>query len=170
MNPRGRCERSLLSAADGARGERPTRSAALSYSPTESKLDARQDQQTEQVLSQRPAAGSSPAGGASQKVGGALFLSAIPSSSLVRSVVPPGRPGRQAGRQAVSACWPWSSSRRSLRSRMKLWSGLSTSSRLLWFYFGYSGYLTLTEENGWSLPEAEKWLLTQCARTLLRRP
>jgi AcrR family transcriptional regulator len=40
---------------------------------------------------------------------------------------------------------------------------------VLWFYFGYSGYLTLTEDNGWSLPEAEQWLLAQCGRTLLRR-
>jgi AcrR family transcriptional regulator len=39
---------------------------------------------------------------------------------------------------------------------------------VLWFYFGYTGYFTLTEDNGWSLPKAEQWLLAQCARTLLR--
>ncbi|GAA3573170.1 hypothetical protein GCM10022419_062630 [Nonomuraea rosea] len=39
---------------------------------------------------------------------------------------------------------------------------------VLWFSFGYSGYLMLTEDNGWSLPEAERWLLAQCARVLLR--
>ncbi|MFJ2256926.1 TetR/AcrR family transcriptional regulator [Streptomyces sp. NPDC087844] len=38
---------------------------------------------------------------------------------------------------------------------------------VLWFYFGYSGYLTLTEDNGWPLAKAEQWLLTQCERTLL---
>jgi AcrR family transcriptional regulator len=39
---------------------------------------------------------------------------------------------------------------------------------VLWFYFGYSGYLTLTEDNGWPLAKAEQWLLIQCERTLLR--
>lgn len=38
---------------------------------------------------------------------------------------------------------------------------------VLWFYFGYAGYLTLTEDNGWPLQQAEKWLLIQCERTLL---
>ncbi|MFJ9032806.1 TetR/AcrR family transcriptional regulator [Streptomyces sp. NPDC102274] len=39
---------------------------------------------------------------------------------------------------------------------------------VLWFYFGYSGYLTLADDNGWSLPDAERWLLVQCERALLR--
>jgi hypothetical protein len=39
---------------------------------------------------------------------------------------------------------------------------------ILWFYFGYSSYSTLTDENGWTPPEAEKWLLAQASATLLR--
>ncbi|WP_033290965.1 TetR/AcrR family transcriptional regulator [Amycolatopsis jejuensis] len=39
---------------------------------------------------------------------------------------------------------------------------------VLWFYFGYNGYLCLTEDNGWSLAKAERWLLGQCAVALLR--
>ncbi|AHH97490.1 TetR/AcrR family transcriptional regulator [Kutzneria viridogrisea] len=39
---------------------------------------------------------------------------------------------------------------------------------VLWFYFGYSGYLCLTEDNGWPLAKAERWLLEQCAGALLR--
>ena len=39
---------------------------------------------------------------------------------------------------------------------------------ILWFYFGYSSYFTLTDENGWPLAEAEKWLLAQASATLLR--
>ncbi|AQZ62555.1 Transcriptional regulator, TetR family [[Actinomadura] parvosata subsp. kistnae] len=41
---------------------------------------------------------------------------------------------------------------------------------ILWFYFGYSGYFTLTDDNGWSLPEAEQWLLARCEQALLLRP
>ena len=33
--------------------------------------------------------------------------------------------------------------------------------------FGYSSYFTLTDENGWSLAEAEKWLPTQASSVLL---
>jgi hypothetical protein len=39
---------------------------------------------------------------------------------------------------------------------------------ILWFYFGYSSYFTLTDENGWSLVEAEKWLLCQVSAAVLR--
>ena len=38
---------------------------------------------------------------------------------------------------------------------------------ILWFYFGYSSYFTLTDENGWTLAEAEKWHLTQASSALL---
>jgi hypothetical protein len=38
---------------------------------------------------------------------------------------------------------------------------------VLWFYFGYSSYFTLTDENGWPLAEAEKWLLAQASSVLL---
>jgi AcrR family transcriptional regulator len=38
---------------------------------------------------------------------------------------------------------------------------------VLWFYFGYYSYLTLTDENGWSLPDAEEWLLGQASSALL---
>jgi hypothetical protein len=38
---------------------------------------------------------------------------------------------------------------------------------VLWFYFGYSSYFTLTDENGWPLAEAEKWLLAQASSALL---
>jgi AcrR family transcriptional regulator len=39
---------------------------------------------------------------------------------------------------------------------------------IIWFYFGYSGYLCLTEDNHWSLAKAERWLLTQCTQATLR--
>lgn len=38
---------------------------------------------------------------------------------------------------------------------------------VLWFYFGYGSYFTLTDENGWSLSRAEKWLLAQASTALL---
>jgi AcrR family transcriptional regulator len=38
---------------------------------------------------------------------------------------------------------------------------------ILWFYFGYSAYFTLTDENGWALAKAEKWLLAQASSALL---
>ena len=43
---------------------------------------------------------------------------------------------------------------------------VATATDVLWFYFGYSSYFTLTDENGWSLAEAEKWLLTQASALL----
>jgi AcrR family transcriptional regulator len=36
------------------------------------------------------------------------------------------------------------------------------------FYFGYSGYFTLHDENGWSYERAECWLCDQASRALLR--
>ncbi|MFG1605032.1 TetR/AcrR family transcriptional regulator [Actinoplanes sp. NPDC049265] len=38
---------------------------------------------------------------------------------------------------------------------------------VLWFYFGYSSYFTLTDENGWSLDRAERWLLNAAHSALL---
>ena len=37
---------------------------------------------------------------------------------------------------------------------------------VLWFYFGYSGYFTLVDDNGWDVERAEQWLLAQCAHAL----
>jgi AcrR family transcriptional regulator len=37
---------------------------------------------------------------------------------------------------------------------------------VLWFYFGYSGYFTLTDDSGWDLDRAHRWLRDQCARAL----
>jgi hypothetical protein len=37
---------------------------------------------------------------------------------------------------------------------------------VLWFYFGYSGYFTLIDDNGWDLDRAQTWLRDQCARAL----
>ena len=45
---------------------------------------------------------------------------------------------------------------------------VAAAADVLWFYFGYSSYFTLTDENGWPLAEAEKWLLAQASATLLR--
>jgi hypothetical protein len=39
---------------------------------------------------------------------------------------------------------------------------------VLWFYFGYSSYFTLTDENGWSLQRAERWLFDAARSALLR--
>jgi AcrR family transcriptional regulator len=45
--------------------------------------------------------------------------------------------------------------------------GVPAATDILWFYFGYSSYFTLTNENGWPLTEAEKWLVTQASSALL---
>jgi AcrR family transcriptional regulator len=39
---------------------------------------------------------------------------------------------------------------------------------LLWFFFGYSGFFTLTEDNGWSPERAEEWLREQATHSLLK--
>jgi hypothetical protein len=44
---------------------------------------------------------------------------------------------------------------------------VSSATDVLWFYFGYYSYFTLTDENGWPLAEAEKWLLAQASSALL---
>jgi AcrR family transcriptional regulator len=38
---------------------------------------------------------------------------------------------------------------------------------LLWFYFGYSSYFTLHDDNGWSYERAEHWLADQATAALL---
>jgi AcrR family transcriptional regulator len=38
---------------------------------------------------------------------------------------------------------------------------------ILWFYFGYSSYFTLHDDNGWSYERAEHWLVDQAIRDLL---
>jgi AcrR family transcriptional regulator len=39
---------------------------------------------------------------------------------------------------------------------------------ILWFYFGYAGFFTLVDDNGWSYSKAEQWLLEAASRALLR--
>jgi hypothetical protein len=41
---------------------------------------------------------------------------------------------------------------------------------LLWFYFGYSSYFTLHDDNGWSYERAEHWLAGQAIAALLSPP
>jgi hypothetical protein len=41
---------------------------------------------------------------------------------------------------------------------------------LLWFYFGYSSYFTLQDDNGWSYERAERWLADQAIAALLTQP
>ena len=39
---------------------------------------------------------------------------------------------------------------------------------LLWFFFGYAGFFTLTEDNGWSPQRAEEWLRDTAASSLIK--
>jgi AcrR family transcriptional regulator len=41
---------------------------------------------------------------------------------------------------------------------------------LFWFYFGYTSYFTLHDDNGWSYERAENWLAEQAVRELLSGP
>jgi hypothetical protein len=56
-----------------------------------------------------------------------------------------------------------------LRRRRALKPDISVTAAtdVLWFYFGYHSYLTLTDENGWTLADAKKWLLGQASSALL---
>ena len=38
---------------------------------------------------------------------------------------------------------------------------------MLWFYFGYSGFFTLMEDNAWSADRAEEWLREMAAIAVL---
>jgi AcrR family transcriptional regulator len=44
---------------------------------------------------------------------------------------------------------------------------VAAATDILWFYFGYYSYLTLTDQNGWTLADAETWLLGQASSALL---
>jgi AcrR family transcriptional regulator len=39
---------------------------------------------------------------------------------------------------------------------------------VFWFYFGYAGFFTLHDENGWSYDRAEQWLAEEASRALLQ--
>jgi AcrR family transcriptional regulator len=51
---------------------------------------------------------------------------------------------------------------------LKPGTSVPAATDVLWFYFGYSSYFTLTDENGWTLAQAEKWLLAQASTVLMR--
>ena len=57
-----------------------------------------------------------------------------------------------------------------LASLRGLRSGLTLedAADLLWFYFGYWGYYTLHNENGWTYERAERWLVKAAAHSLLK--
>jgi hypothetical protein len=44
---------------------------------------------------------------------------------------------------------------------------VAAAADVLWFYFGYYSYFTLTDENRWPLADAEEWLLGQASSALL---
>ena len=39
---------------------------------------------------------------------------------------------------------------------------------MLWFFFGYSGFFTLMDDNGWSADRSEEWLREMAAMAVLR--
>ena len=41
---------------------------------------------------------------------------------------------------------------------------------LFWFYFGYTSYFTLHDDNAWPYEQAERWLADQACRELLTEP
>jgi AcrR family transcriptional regulator len=41
---------------------------------------------------------------------------------------------------------------------------------VLWYFFGYSSYFTLNEDNGWSYERAEHWLADVAVATLIEEP
>jgi len=41
---------------------------------------------------------------------------------------------------------------------------------VFWFYFGYTSYFTLHDDNGWAYEKAEHWLAAQACRELLADP
>ena len=58
--------------------------------------------------------------------------------------------------------------------RMSELGGLKTgmtveeATDLLWFYFGYASFFTLTEDNGWTPQRAQEWLRDAAAACLLK--
>lgn len=45
---------------------------------------------------------------------------------------------------------------------------LQEAADILWFYFGYWGYYTLHNENGWSYERAEEWLVKAASQDVLQ--
>lgn len=41
---------------------------------------------------------------------------------------------------------------------------------VLWFHFGYAGFFTLVDDNGWTFDQAERWLVRQAAAALRAAP
>ena len=58
---------------------------------------------------------------------------------------------------------------RNLKALQKGWK-VETAAEILWFYFGYSSYRTLHDENGWSYDQAETWLAAAATTALLKVP
>ena len=50
---------------------------------------------------------------------------------------------------------------------LRLGISAADAADLLWFYFGYSSYFTLHDDNGWSYERAERWLADQAIAALL---
>jgi AcrR family transcriptional regulator len=48
--------------------------------------------------------------------------------------------------------------------------GIAGAVDLFWFYFGYTSYFTLHDDNGWSYEQAEHWLADRACRDLLSNP
>jgi AcrR family transcriptional regulator len=46
--------------------------------------------------------------------------------------------------------------------------GVAEAADVLWFYFGYSGYFTLVDDNGWTPERAQDWLGESAGKALLR--
>lgn len=46
--------------------------------------------------------------------------------------------------------------------------GVEEATDVLWFYFGYAGFFTLTDDNGWSPERSEGWLREMAGFALLR--
>ncbi|MCW5771407.1 MAG: TetR/AcrR family transcriptional regulator [Rhodospirillaceae bacterium] len=48
--------------------------------------------------------------------------------------------------------------------------GIAHAVDVFWFYFGYTSYFTLHDDNGWAYEKAEHWLADQACRELLVDP
>lgn len=46
---------------------------------------------------------------------------------------------------------------------------LQEAADILWFYFGYWGYYTLHNENGWTYERAEEWLVKAASQSVLKQ-
>jgi len=55
---------------------------------------------------------------------------------------------------------------RALRRGLSIQEGTD----ILWFFFGYWGYYTLHNENGWTYERAQSWLADAARQALLRNP